>query len=164
MKKLREIIPEDFKPTGRFKIRKPTQSVTPTTSPISKPPSKIASGGGVKNKKGGIFSALRFRKPSFNKITGISSIKQKFNKVTGINTINRLKPSRIMQRLKQKVGIYGNKTLTRLRSGIFKTPFGLGRGKSERKEIKLGKLRPTREKLAVQRKRPLKTKPVNNPT
>jgi len=50
---------------------------------------------------------FRYRKPSLKTILGVTKIKRKIKKVTGISTIEGyIKPSRIKQRVKQKVGIY----------------------------------------------------------
>jgi hypothetical protein len=72
---------------------------------------------------------FRYRKPSLKTIVGVTSIKRKIKKATGISTVERYaKPSRIKQTIKQKVGIYGNPTVTTIRQaskGKIPTLFGL---------------------------------------
>ena len=50
---------------------------------------------------------LRYRKPSMNRILGITKAKRAVRKATGLSTVARYtSPSRIKQRAKQKVGLY----------------------------------------------------------
>lgn len=59
---------------------------------------------------------FRYRKPSIKTLVGITSVKRKIKKATGISTVERYtKPSRIKQSIKQKVGIYGDPTITTIR-------------------------------------------------
>jgi len=48
----------------------------------------------------------RQRSPSYSTIAGITKIKKNLRKATGINAIARWNPSRVAQRVKQKVGWY----------------------------------------------------------
>ncbi len=50
---------------------------------------------------------FRYRRPSLNTLLGITRAKRRIRKATGISTLERYtKPSRIKQRVKQKVGLY----------------------------------------------------------
>lgn len=50
---------------------------------------------------------LRYRKPSINRMLGVTKIKKAVRRATGLNTIARnTNPSRIKQRVKQKIGLY----------------------------------------------------------
>ncbi len=50
---------------------------------------------------------LRYRKPSINRLLGITKAKRAVRKATGLSTVARYaSPSRIKQRAKQKVGLY----------------------------------------------------------
>ena len=76
---------------------------------------------------------FRYRKPSINRLLGISRIKARARKITGLSTIDRFtKVSRIKQSAKQKVGIYGNPVLTVARQtakGRFLSFLGISSGK-----------------------------------
>ena len=62
---------------------------------------------------------FRYRKPSLNTVLGITKIKRSIKKATGISTVERFtNPNRIKQTIKQKVGIYGNSTVTAFRQTI----------------------------------------------
>ena len=50
---------------------------------------------------------FRYRKPSFKQLTGYTAAKRRLRRTLGISQVEAwTKPSRIKQRLKQKVGIY----------------------------------------------------------
>lgn len=71
---------------------------------------------------------FRYRKPSLNTLLGVTRIKRQIRRATGISTFQRYtKPSRIKQRIKQKVGIYSSPmTVVRQTSkGRFPTFLGL---------------------------------------
>lgn len=58
---------------------------------------------------------FRYRKPSINTLLGITRVKREIRRKTGISTFERYtKPSRIKQRVKQKLGIY-SPTVTPIR-------------------------------------------------
>ena len=58
---------------------------------------------------------FRYRKPSLRQLTGYTTLKRRFRRSIGISQIEGFtKPSRIKQRLKQKVGIY-SPTMTVIR-------------------------------------------------
>jgi hypothetical protein len=70
---------------------------------------------------------FRYRKPSVNTLLGVTRLKREMRKATGISTIERYtKPSRIKQRMKQKVDIYSPPmTIVRQTAkGKFPTLFG----------------------------------------
>ncbi len=75
---------------------------------------------------------FRYRKPSVNTILGITRVKRQIRKATGISTFQRYtKPSRIKQRIKQKIGIY-SPTMTVIRQtskGKLLTPLGINNNK-----------------------------------
>ncbi len=50
---------------------------------------------------------FRYRKPSLRTLVGITAVKRRIRKATGISTIEGYtKPSRIKQRIKQRLRIY----------------------------------------------------------
>jgi hypothetical protein len=50
---------------------------------------------------------FRYRKPSAKTLLGITRVKKQIKKATGISTFEAYtKPSRIKQRIKQKMGVY----------------------------------------------------------
>lgn len=50
---------------------------------------------------------FRYRKPSLKRMVGVTKVKKAVRKASGLNTIARnTNPSRIKQRVKQKVGLY----------------------------------------------------------
>ena len=71
---------------------------------------------------------FRYRKPSVNRLLGITRVKTAVGKATGISTVERFtKPSRIKQSIKQKIGLY-SPTMTVVRQtskGRLPSFFGL---------------------------------------
>ncbi|MDO8512422.1 MAG: hypothetical protein Q7S57_04060 [bacterium] len=75
---------------------------------------------------------FRYRKPSLKTLVGITAVKRRIRKATGISTFERYtKPSRVKQRIKQKVGIYSPPmTIIRQTSkGIIPSILGLFKNK-----------------------------------
>jgi hypothetical protein len=71
---------------------------------------------------------FRYRKPSMNQLLGITKAKRKLKRSLGISQVEAwTKPSRVKQRVKQKVGLYSPEmTVIRQTSkGRFPTLFGL---------------------------------------
>lgn len=75
---------------------------------------------------------FRYRKPSMNNLLGITRAKRQLRRAIGISQIEGYtKPSRIKQRIKQKVGIY-SPTMTVVRQtskGHIPSIFGLFKSK-----------------------------------
>jgi hypothetical protein len=68
----------------------------------------------------------RYRRPSLDRMLGITSTIQKVRKATGLNAIAKMTPNRIKQRVLQKIGIYGNnpvRTIRQTAKNQFKSPF-----------------------------------------
>ena len=71
---------------------------------------------------------FRYRKPSINRLLGITRAKRNFRKAVGISTIERYtKPSRIKQHFKQKLGLYSPiaRAIRQTSKGNFPTFLGL---------------------------------------
>ena len=76
---------------------------------------------------------FRYRKPSLNTILGITNAKKRFRKTIGISTFEKYtKPSRIKQRIKQRLGLYSPvmRVIRQTSKGNFPTFLGLFKGKS----------------------------------
>jgi hypothetical protein len=58
---------------------------------------------------------FRYRRPSLKSMLGITSLKKDVRQAIGLNTIARWTPSRIKQRVKQHLGIYGGPKIRTLR-------------------------------------------------
>jgi hypothetical protein len=72
---------------------------------------------------------FRYRAPSLRTIVGITRVTRAVRKASGISTIQRYtKPGRMKQRFLQKIGVYGNPTVTSVRQaakGNMPSPLGL---------------------------------------
>jgi len=71
---------------------------------------------------------FRYRKPSMNQLLGITKLKRKVKRELGISQVEAwTKPSRVKQRVKQKVGLYSPtmRFIRQTSKGKFRTPFGL---------------------------------------
>jgi hypothetical protein len=71
---------------------------------------------------------FRYRKPSMNQLLGITKLKRKVKRELGISQVEAwTKPSRVKQRVKQKVGLYlpTMRFIRQASKGKFRTPFGL---------------------------------------
>lgn len=70
---------------------------------------------------------FRYRKPSLNRVLGVTKVKSAIRKASGISTVERYtKPSRIKQSIKQKVGIYSPTMTTIRQTAKGKIPMPLG--------------------------------------
>lgn len=77
---------------------------------------------------------MRYRRPSMNRILGITAAKRRVRRSLGISQVEAwTKPSRVKQRAKSKLGLYSPamRVIRQTSHGRFPSPFGLWSRKSK---------------------------------
>lgn len=75
---------------------------------------------------------FRYRRPSMNQLLGVAAAKRRVKRELGISQVQAwTKPSRVRQRLMQKVGLYSSeaRAIRQTSKGNFPTVLGLFRKK-----------------------------------